>query len=70
MLLLSFDDFFSKLTFFRNTIRESNDMDPDLGLGLNCLQRLSEDDKSHPWQGKSYVAEWKIVRIMISWLLF
>ena len=49
---------FSKLTFsknyFRNTIRVSNNMDPDQDrqnvnpdLGRNCLQRLSTDDKSH-----------------------
>ena len=46
-------DFFSKLPFFkkiRNTIRESNSLDPDQAghfgwpdLGPNCLQRLSAD---------------------------
>ena len=48
-LLSSFT--FSK-TSFRNTIRVSNGFDPDqdrcyvsANLGLNCLQRLSEDDK-------------------------
>ena len=56
MLLMSSADFFSKLTVsknsFRNTIRVSNGLDPDQNrhsvgpdLGLNCLQRLS-DDKS------------------------
>ena len=37
---------------FRNTIRVSNSLDPDQNrhsirpdLGLNCLQRLSADDK-------------------------
>ena len=51
---LSSADFFSKSTFsrnsFRNTIRLSNSLDPDLAgrligpdLGLNCLQRLSAD---------------------------
>ena len=44
--------FFKK---FLNTIRVSTDLTPDqdqcsvrLDLGLNCLQRLSADDKSHP----------------------
>ena len=44
---------FSKCTFsknsFRNTISESNCLDPDQDspdLGPNCLQRLSADDKS------------------------
>ena len=57
MLLLSSADFFSsKLTFlknsFRNTIRVSNGLDPDQDrsvgpdLGLNCLQMLSTDHKS------------------------
>ena len=47
---------FTKLAFskkkFRNTIRASNSLDPDQdrhyvgpGLGPNCLQRLSADDK-------------------------
>ena len=46
---------FFKINFlensFRNTIRVSNSLDPDQAgcfmgpdLGLNCLQRLSEDD--------------------------
>ena len=50
--------FFSRLTFskisFRNMIRMSNSLDPDLArhfvvpdLGPNCLQRLSADYKSH-----------------------
>ena len=49
---------FSKLTFsknsFKNTIRVSNELDQNqdqhsvgLDLGPNCLQRLSEDGKSH-----------------------
>ena len=42
--------FFSKSTFlknsFRNTIRVSNSL--NLGLGPNCLQRLSADDTSRP----------------------
>ena len=51
-------DFLSKLTFiknsqsFRNTIKVSNNLDPDQDrhsvcpdLGPNCLQRLSADDK-------------------------
>ena len=49
--------FFSKLTFsknsFRNTIRMSNSLDPDRArhfvgpdLGPNCLQRISTDDTS------------------------
>ena len=53
--LLSSADFFSKFTFlksyFRNTIRVSNKLDPDQAwhlvgpdLGTNCLQRLSADD--------------------------
>ena len=47
---LSSADFFlfSKSTFsknsLRNTIRETNSLDPD--LGSNCLQRLSADDTS------------------------
>ena len=51
-------DFFFKLTFskksFRNTVRESNSLDPNQArrfvepdLGPDCLQRLSADDKSH-----------------------
>ena len=49
---MSSTDFFSKLLFFkkknafRDTIRMSNDFDPDMGLndfdpdmGLNCLKR-------------------------------
>ena len=54
MLLLLSADFFLKLTFsknsFRNTIRVSNGLDPDQDrrsdLGPNCLQRLKADDKS------------------------
>ena len=57
MLLLLSADIFLKLTysnfFFRNIIRVSNSLDPDLDLlsvgpdlDLNCLQRLSADDKS------------------------
>ena len=59
MLLLSSSDFFSKLTFSknssRNTVRVSNGFDPDSvgpDLGPNCLQRLSATDKSHHLQGK------------------
>ena len=58
MLMLLSADFFSKLTFLtnslRNTIRASNGLDPDQewrsvgpDLGLNCSQRLSADGKSH-----------------------
>ena len=54
-LCLSSADIFSKLTFsknsFRNTTRVSNGFDPDQDrlsvgpdLGQNCLQRLSADD--------------------------
>ena len=57
MILLSSADLFSKFTFskhsFRNTIRESNSLDPDQDrhsvvpdLGPSCLQRLSADEKS------------------------
>ena len=57
MLLLSSADFHSKLNFskdyFWNTIRVSNDLDPDqdqpsMGpdLGPTCLEWLSADDKS------------------------
>ena len=57
MLLLSSTDYFSNLTFsdnsFRNTIRVSNNLDPDqerhnVGpyLGPNYLQKLSADNKS------------------------
>ena len=55
MLSLSSADFFSKLTFsqnsFRNTVRMSNNLDPDKDrhyvgpdLGQNCLQSLSADE--------------------------
>ena len=55
----------SKLAFsnnyFRNTIRESNNLDPDQDrhcvgpdLGPNCFQRLSAVDKSCLLKGKSY----------------
>ena len=64
MLLLPSADFFSKLTFsknsFRNMIRVSISLDPDQDrhfvgpdLGPNCLQRLSADDKCCHKQGKS-----------------
>ena len=52
MLLLLSADFFQN-NFCRNTIRVPNGLDPDQDrhsvgpdLGPNCLQRLSEDDKS------------------------
>ena len=56
--------FFFRLTFskksFRNTIRVSSCLDPDQAqhfvgpdLGPNCLQRLSADEKSCQWRGKS-----------------
>ena len=55
--------YISKLTFykdsFRNTIRVSNGWDPDQvlhsvmpGLGTNCLQKLSADNKSWHWQAE------------------
>ena len=58
------DDFSSKLAFskhsFRNTIRVPKGWDPDhdrrsvgADLGQSCLQKLSEADKCHRWQGKS-----------------
>ena len=64
MLLLSSADFFSKLTFskdsFRNTIRMSNSLDSDQDphsvgpdLGPNCLQRYQQMTKVAE-QGKSY----------------
>ena len=54
---LSSGDFFFKINFFKKkkkkTIRVSNSLVPDQArcfvgpdLGLNCLQRLSADDKS------------------------
>ena len=57
---LPYADFFSKLSFsknsFRNIIRESNKLDPDQtrhsvgpDLGPNCLQRLSADDEISCW---------------------
>ena len=67
MLSLSSAEFFFQNSFFsknsfRNTNRVSNGLDPDQNrhsvgpdLGLNCLQRLSADDKSRRWQGKSYI---------------
>ena len=59
MLLLSSADFLSKLTFskdsFRNTIRASNGLDSDKDrcsvgpdLDPNHLKRLSADDNGHP----------------------
>ena len=65
MLFLSSAVFCSKLTFsknsFRNTIRVSNSLDTDQDqhfvcpdLGPNCLQSLSADDKNYRKQGKSY----------------
>ena len=68
MLLLSSADFFSILTFsknsFRHTIRVSNGSDPDQDrhivgpdLGPNCLQRLSADDKS-PVAKKELIKFW------------
>ena len=61
MLLLSSAAFFPKINFsknsFTNTIRVFNSLDPEYSvhsdLGLNCLQRLSADDKSRRLQGKS-----------------
>ena len=67
MLLLSSADFFQNKLFqkiisetLRNTNRVSNSLDADQDrrfvgpdFGPNCLQRLSEDDKSRRWQGKS-----------------
>ena len=64
MLSLSCADFFSNLTFskdsFRNTIRVSNGLDPDQDrrsvspdLGPNHLQRLSADNKRHCQQEKN-----------------
>ena len=58
MLLLSSADFSSKLTFsknsFKNTIRVPNSLDTDQDqlsvgpdLGPKCLQRLPADDKGH-----------------------
>ena len=56
MLVLSSADFFFKINFFKksffgNTIRVSNYLDPDQDrrsvgpdLGTNCLQKLSTDD--------------------------
>ena len=50
-------DFFLKINLFkssfRNTIRVSNGLDPDQDqqngpdLGPNCLQKISENNKSH-----------------------
>ena len=51
--------FFSENSF-RNAIRVSNSLDPDQdqhsvgpGLGPNCLQSLSANEKSSRYQGKS-----------------
>ena len=63
MLLLSSADIF-KIDFFKNsfrdTIKVSNGLDPeqawhsvDPDQGLNLLQRLSADNKSHDKQRKS-----------------
>ena len=61
MLLLSADFFFKINCFqnnsFKNTIRVSNGLDPDRDrcsvdpdLGLNCLQKLSANNRSHRFQ--------------------
>ena len=51
--MLTFSEINLSKNSFRNTIRVSNVLDPDQeqhfdgpDLGLNCLQRLSEYDKS------------------------
>ena len=53
---------YSLNTEFFNTIRVSNSLDLDqtrhfigADLGPNCLQRLSADNKSCPWQAKSLI---------------
>ena len=62
MLPFSSADFFSKLTFSKNSFRNTHrvlmkrfgfrqNIGPD--LCPNCLQRLSAEDKSHRKQGKS-----------------
>ena len=58
-LLFFFLNFFFKKCS-RNTIRVSNSLDPDQArhfvgpdLGPYCLQRLSANDKSCHWRGKS-----------------
>ena len=39
----------------------SNGLHPDqVGLGPNCLQRLSTDHKSHGWQANSYYTPRKL----------
>ena len=59
--------FFSKITFrkfaFRNTIRMSNNLDPDQArrivgpdLGPNCLQRFSADGTGRQ---RVKIAEWR-----------
>ena len=65
MLLLSSASFFFKMSFFKtifymDTIRLSNDLDPDQNrrtvgpnLDPNGLQSISVDDKSRFLQGKS-----------------
>ena len=61
-------DFLLKLTFskksFRNTIRVSNNLDPDQArrffgpdLNPNGLQRLSTEDKKSPLVGKELYRE-------------
>ena len=49
-----FHAFLLSADFFRNTISESNGLDPDRDthsvgpdLGPNCLQKFSADDMSH-----------------------
>ena len=67
MLPLASADFFQNKLFqkksFRNTIRVSNNLDPDQDrhfvgpdLGLNCLQRLSAANKSKGYQQTTKVA--------------
>ena len=64
MLLSSSADLFSKLILSKNSsrkaIRVSNCLDPDqdrhsvgTDLDLNCLERLSLEEKSFCWQRKS-----------------
>ena len=51
-----FQNYFFPKNSFRNTIRVSNSLDPDLvgpDPGRNCLERLSVDDRSHCWDANS-----------------
>ena len=59
LLLTFFQNYLLRKILSENTVRVSNGLDLDQAvqnvgpdLCLNCLQRLSADDKSHGWQAR------------------